>query len=178
MEETMTLSMNKRGFTLVELLVVIAIIGILAAMILSSLGSARGKARDASRKNDIEQIRSGLEQYAADNDGTYPAGTTAQTWTNSGAAAAAMTTIKNGGYINTIPLPQRASEAYGYKTNTGTTPLDSTWPTPVAVNTQWVLEARLERPSVSTTPIWQVKNIGTSGEYTFPSGVVVGLTGI
>lgn len=62
---------SKRGFTLVELLVVIVIIGVLAGLALVSLQGARKLARDGKRKADLEQIRSALEMYRADN-GQYP----------------------------------------------------------------------------------------------------------
>ena len=62
---------NSRGFTLVELLVVIAIIGILASVVLVSLNSARGKARDARRISDLHQISLALENYY-DSVGQYP----------------------------------------------------------------------------------------------------------
>ena len=63
---------SKKGFTLIELLVVIAIIGILAAVIIASLNTARGKARDAQRLATIKQIQTALEFYY-DKYGYYPA---------------------------------------------------------------------------------------------------------
>ncbi|HET8574745.1 MAG TPA: type II secretion system protein [Candidatus Paceibacterota bacterium] len=61
-----------QGFTLIELLVVIAIIGLLASVILASLNTARGKARDAARLSDMHTLETALAMYADDHGGQYP----------------------------------------------------------------------------------------------------------
>jgi type II secretion system protein G len=77
---------QSKGFTLIELLVVVAIIGILATVVLSSLNTARARARDAKRLADVKTIQTALEMYANDNGGRYPTtgwqGSHTATWAN------------------------------------------------------------------------------------------------
>lgn len=61
----------EKGFTLVELLVIVAIIGVLAAIVIVALNSARVRARDARRQSDITSLQSALELYNDANNG-YP----------------------------------------------------------------------------------------------------------
>lgn len=60
------------GFTLIELLTVIAIIGILSSVVLMNLNAARGKARDAQRVVNVNQIANAIALYQNDNRGVPP----------------------------------------------------------------------------------------------------------
>jgi prepilin-type N-terminal cleavage/methylation domain-containing protein len=67
----MSMKNYKRGFTLIELLVVIAIIGILSAVVLASLNTARNKGADASIKASMANARAQAELYYDENVNSY-----------------------------------------------------------------------------------------------------------
>lgn len=58
---------NRKGFTLIELLIVIAIIGILAAVLIPNLLTARSRAFDTAAQSCLKEI-STAEEIIATND--------------------------------------------------------------------------------------------------------------
>ena len=69
------MSSNKKGFTLIELLIVVVIIGILAAIAIPKFANTKEKAYVAAMKSDLRNLATYEEQYAADQNGAYFAGT-------------------------------------------------------------------------------------------------------
>ncbi len=62
---------KKAGFTLIEMMVVIAIIGILSAIVMVQLNSARNKGADANVKSNLANLRSQAEFYYDNNSNSY-----------------------------------------------------------------------------------------------------------
>ena len=65
-------SRKSKGFTLIEMLIVIVVIAILALIVIPRLLGAGRKAKEASLKGDLHQLRNAIQQFEADC-GDYPA---------------------------------------------------------------------------------------------------------
>lgn len=101
----------KKSFTLIELLVVVAIIGILASMLMPSLGRARSKAKSAVCINNLKSITTGIMMYLDSNSDAFPIqknGYQAEAYYNSGT----LTTTTWGNYQPYIDMILDSKESF------------------------------------------------------------------
>ena len=93
-----------RAFTLIELLIVITIIGILAVALVPRITGGPAKARDATRKADLQQIATALEFYA-DDLGYYPG--------TGGTGQCVSATTEIASYLTSVPSDPSSSDSPG-----------------------------------------------------------------
>ncbi|MDR1284531.1 MAG: prepilin-type N-terminal cleavage/methylation domain-containing protein [Opitutaceae bacterium] len=98
------------AFTLIELLTVIAIIGILAAIIIPTVGKVRQTAQRAACASNLRQIGTAVIAYATDNKDWLPGGEkTGQGWYGLNATAG-----PKGWYENGMPTGDLCAWIYSY----------------------------------------------------------------
>jgi len=64
-------SHTQKGLTTIEILIIIIIIGILSVVLISKMNTLQGRARDVTRKGNIQQLTAGLTSYQLTNT-SYP----------------------------------------------------------------------------------------------------------
>lgn len=105
--------MRRRGFTLVEVMIVVVILGILASTVLPQFTSSSNDAKQSALVQNLQTLRSVIQLYQFQHNGTYPAsGSTSTTVfknalllsTNVSGTTGAVGTLPYGPYIiNKLP---------------------------------------------------------------------------
>ena len=153
---------RRRGFTLIELLVVVAIIGILASIIMISVGRARAKSRDAKRKSDLATIQTAAEMLNDDTgsyavSGTGSNGTNGLGWFNVKYGAASKSIAQgfiDAGYFATEPKDPKWAPSCGAVCNGGYM-YETT-------ATGYFIYASLESPKDADDDGWDDGGVGSS----------------
>jgi prepilin-type N-terminal cleavage/methylation domain-containing protein len=110
----------RRAFTLVELLVVIAIIGILMALLMPAIQSARESGRRASCMNNIRQLQVAMVAYEQSR-GAFPAGRDGCDGINVDACKDVPSTFRRGpsGFVALLPHLEETALHRGIDLNKG-----------------------------------------------------------
>jgi prepilin-type N-terminal cleavage/methylation domain-containing protein len=155
-----TFNSHNRGFTLIELLVVIAIIGVLSAVVLASLNTARSKGGDASIKSDLNTFQtSAILDYDANKqygNAAIPVSSTLAGWTVTGTAASGgLTTYALS--TTAANIDQAASKALIQASQTDGNGLQ--WGVVTGSSPSYVIEAKL---TANPNTYWCVDSTGVA----------------
>jgi general secretion pathway protein G len=91
---------SSSGFTLIELMIVMVLIVLLAGIVLAVYGNSVTRAREATLKEDLFQMRKAIDEYYADKN-TYPADLGA---------------LVTDGYLRSIPVDPLTGSAETWQT--------------------------------------------------------------
>jgi prepilin-type N-terminal cleavage/methylation domain-containing protein len=166
------------GFTLIELLTVIAIIGILAAIIIPTVGTVREKAQRAVDSNNIREVLKAAQIYAGDNNDRLPDPQTSATLITGGTAVYRWPGILAKNNILTDPSFYFCKNDAAFN---GTYPQFIIQPT-AARNTlhttftttrspSWEFVGGVKMSDAATTPVIYTRGLTSTGLWNTTSGV-------
>ena len=144
-----------KGFTLIELIVVIAIIGVLAAIVLGFLNSARNRGSDAGVKSNLAGIRSQAE-ILNDTWGYYGINATPASFSVGACAATSNTLFADPNISAQITAAGNASNGGGIGQGSC-----------VSTTAAWAVSVPLKE---TPTNSWCVDSTGKSKQVTPASG--------
>lgn len=98
--------MKAKAFTLLEILIVVIILGVLAGIVIPSLGNSSDDARLSAVKSNLQTVRSQLQVYRFQHNNTWPATMTlmTQSTNDTGATGAAGSSYPLGPYFTDMPV--------------------------------------------------------------------------
>jgi len=178
---------SSAGFTLIELLTVIAIIGILAAIIIPTVGTVREKAQRAVDANNLREIAKAAMIYATDNNDRLPDPAVLQQQGGLTAASPAYlwpAVLARNGMLNdpafyfakNDPLFNGAyPDAILARTDATRTTLDASFTANAALS--WEFVGGLKMGDPATTPIAFTRGLTANGTWDAANGVYKGTGG-
>lgn len=94
---------NSKGFTIIEVMIVLAIAGLIILIVLLAVPALQRNGRNTAIKQDAAAIAGGIGEFASNNDGARPDGTSA--------CSTGSVTLKAAGKTDSVPKIQGSTNA-------------------------------------------------------------------